>query len=263
VRLTAHRLIAGLAALLAAGCSGTAPQLSTGTPTPADATSTAAYASPEDAAKQEPGEGFNPFNDPTAAPAGGREVIANPSVAEVMQTGELPEMAQGRADAPVTIIQYASMTCPHCRQFHKEVYPALKRDYIDTGKVRYILREFPIGKTSGNATIALRCAPATKYFELYGKYMEQQAAWVSQEVRLDPIFTVAEQVGLKRAEFDACLKNASLIAALKQIKDRGRTLGIIGTPNYFVNGKLVKTALSLADIRSVVETGQLAANAAR
>ena len=81
-----------------------------------------------------------------------------------MQPGELPEMALGRTDAPVTIVQYASMTCPYCRQFQRETFPVLKREYIDTGKVRYVLREFPIGKQSGLATIALRCAPPRQVF---------------------------------------------------------------------------------------------------
>ena len=91
--------------------------------------------------------------------------MENPSVAEIMKPGELPEMALGRKDAPVTIVQYASMTCPYCRQFQVDTFPVLKREYIDTGKVRYVLRaEFPIGKQSGLATIALRCAPADKYF---------------------------------------------------------------------------------------------------
>jgi protein-disulfide isomerase len=119
--------------------------------------------------------------------------------------------------------------------------------------VRYILREFPIGKASGNATIALRCAPADKYFQLYGKYMEQQSSWVSQEVRLDAIFAVAQQVGMTRPQFDACLQNQGMINALKWVKERGRKLGIIGTPNFFVNGKLVKGTLTLADIRAAVD----------
>ena len=166
--------------------------------------------------------------------------------------GPLPEMAQGRADAPVTIVQYASLTCPHCRHFHETTYPQLKREFIDTGKVRYILREFPIGKQSGNATIALRCAPPAKYFELYGKFMTQQSAWVSQEVRLEPIFAIAKQVGMTHPQFDACLQNQAMIENLKTIKDRGRTLGIIGTPNFFAQGKLIKSELTIEDIRALV-----------
>lgn len=196
---------------------------------------------------------FNPFADQTPVSVGGREVIQNPTIADVMQAGPLPERTLGRPDAPVTIVQYASMTCPYCRKFDAETFPVLKREYIDTGKVHFILREFPIGHQSGAATIALRCAPADKHFALYSKLMQQQAAWVSQEVRLDPIFKVAQQVGMSRAEFDACQQDKALSAALAAIKDRGRKLGVIGTPNFFVNGKLVKTVIGINEIRAMVD----------
>ncbi|MGL4398089.1 MAG: thioredoxin domain-containing protein [Hyphomicrobium sp.] len=195
----------------------------------------------------------NPFGDPADRPGGGREVIQSPTLADIMAPSPLPEMAWGSPTAPVTIVQYASLTCQHCRGFHLTTFPELKRTYIDTGKVRYILREFPIGRTSGMATIALRCAAPDKYLTLYGKFMEQQTAWVSQEVRLDPIFAVAEQVGMKRTEFDACRENQGMIENLKWVKDRGRKLGIVGTPNYFVGDQLIKKELTMADIRALVE----------
>jgi protein-disulfide isomerase len=195
----------------------------------------------------------DPFGDSGVQPLGGREVIANPSIAEVMKAGPLAEMALGRENAPVTIVQYASMTCPYCRKFQAEVFPVLKREYIDTGKVRYILREFPIGFQSGAATLALRCAPPEKYFALYDKLMAQQGSWVSQEVRTEPIFKVAAQVGMTRAQFDACRQNQGMIAALNSIKERGRTLGVIGTPNFFINGKLIKTTLDIAQLRAIID----------
>ena len=244
-----------LAAVLAA-CSGTSPQIGSGQTPPSGVSADqpangAAFADAASTTKQAEGS-FNPFADPTATPAGGREVIKDPAIADIMSPGPLPEMAQGRPDAPVTIVQYASLTCPHCRHFHETTYPQLKREFIDTGKIRYILREFPIGKTSGNATIALRCAAPDKYFDLYGKFMTQQAAWVSMEVRLDPIFAVAKQVGMTRAQFDGCLQNEAMIENLKQIKERGRKLGIIGTPNFFANGRLIKSELTIEDIRGLV-----------
>jgi protein-disulfide isomerase len=197
---------------------------------------------------------FNPFADATTRPPGGREVIVNPTIAEIMQpASELPEIAIGREDAPVTIIKYESLTCPHCRQFQLETFPVLKREYIDTGKVRFILREFPIGMQSGAATIAMRCAPPAKHFVLYEKFMTQQSAWVSQEVRRDPIFKIASQVGMTREQFDSCFANQAMIAALNANKERGRTLGIIGTPNFFVQGKLIKSTLDMNKIRALID----------
>jgi protein-disulfide isomerase len=196
---------------------------------------------------------FNPFNDPHMTAPGGREIIDNPTVADVMKPGPLPEMSFGRPDAPVTIIKYMSLTCPYCRRFQLETFPVLKREYIDKGHVRFIFREFPIGKQSGQATIALRCAGPGRYLSLYEKFMAQQASWVSQEVRLDPIFKVAAQVGMTRAQFDACYKDQAMIEGLRAVKERGRKLGVIGTPNFFINGKLVKKVLDINDVRAIVD----------
>jgi protein-disulfide isomerase len=245
-------VIAGLA-----GCAGEGPTLGNlagGEPTTAALQAGATTDAP----------GHNPFDErPATATSGRREVIENPSIADIMKTGELPEMALGRGDAPVTVIKYASMTCPYCRQFQRETFPLLKREYIDTGKVRFIIREFPIGQQSGLATIALRCAPPDKYFVLYDKLMAQQPSWVSQEMRPEPIFKVAQQVGMTRAQFDSCRQNRGMIAALSWVKERGRTLGVIGTPNFFVNGKLVKTVVGMKELREMVDpilAGRVAAS---
>jgi protein-disulfide isomerase len=237
---------AALSLLALAGCSGELPTL-------AGAQSPSADAAPQGQATPDTPQ-FNPFfESASSSSVGRREVMANPSMEEIMKTGELPEMALGRPDAPVTIVQYASMSCPHCRQFQAETFPLLKKEFIDTGKVRYVLRaEFPIGKQAGLATVALRCAPPEKYFILYEKFMAQQGSWVSQEVRAEPIFKVAAQVGMTRARFDSCRENRGMIAALNGIKERGRTLGIIGTPNFFVQGKLVRSRIGIKEIRDMV-----------
>ena len=196
---------------------------------------------------------FDPFSDSPVTSVPMRQVIENPTLAEVMLPGPLPEFSIGSQDAPVTVIKYASLTCPFCRLFQAEVFPVLKRDYIDRGKVRFIIREFPIGKTSGMATIALRCAPMDRYLELYGRYLSTQAQWVSQEVRIEPILKIAQGVGLTAAQFDSCRQNQGMIGALNQVKDRGRELGVIGTPNFFINGRLVKKTLDLAELRAIID----------
>ena len=115
-----------------------------------------------------------------------------PPQAELMAPGPLGERALGKPDAPITVIEYVSLTCPHCANFHRSVFPQVKKAFIDTGKVRFIVREFPIGRTSGNAAIANRCAPEDKYFFLLGQFLTRQPEWVSQDVRPDAIYAVAK-----------------------------------------------------------------------
>jgi protein-disulfide isomerase len=208
---------------------------------------------PDVSSQPKPVETFDPFRDVTHGSAGGREVIADPSLEEVLKPGPLPELAVGRADAPVVVVKYMSLTCPFCRQFQLSSYPEIKRRYIDTGKVRFIFREFPIGMQSGQATIALRCAKTERYVELYERFMAGQAQWVSQDVRLEPIARLAAQSGVTRAAFDACRQDATLVEALKAVKDRGRALGIVGTPNFFVNRRLVKTVLDAKVLSELIE----------
>ena len=243
--LRSARTIALLATLAVAGCGGDASTLlATDTAVSSDGTAT-------QASLDRPG--FDPFNERTETDRTMRQVIEKPTRAEVHQPGPLPEFSIGRADAPVTIIKYMSLTCPYCRRFQAETYPVLYRDYIATGKVRLVLREFPIGKASGAATVALRCAPMGKYLGLYEKFLAQQSAWVAQEVKTDAIFEVARQVGMTRAEFDECAKNQALIDKLKQVKERGRQLGIIGTPNFFIEDRLVKKVVGMTEIRQMVD----------
>lgn len=261
-RLAASAALAvTLAASILGGCSG--DQLLSIGNSSLETAAAGGTASAYGETKADTGTPANPL-DPSSGGAsnGPREVIANPTAAEIMMTGKLPEMAWGKADAPVTVVKYMSLTCRYCRQFHLEVFPELKKKYIDTGKVRFILREFPIGRTSGNATIALRCAKPEKYLDLYGKFLSQQEKWVSQEVRPDAIFAIAQQSGLKRPEFDACLKDQALIDGLKWVKDRGRTLGVIGTPNFFVAGKLVKRVLTYPDISAMIDAALVGQTAA-
>lgn len=242
----------GVMALIA-GCASESLLVSNPERQGADAHPAGAYGGLGGARTAQATEPFNPFADHTTSTGTGRQVIAQPTIEEVMKTGTLPEMSFGKPDAPVTLIKYASLTCPYCRQFQRDVYPRLKRNYIDTGKVRFIIREFPIGRSSGNATIALRCAAPEKYLELYSRFLEQQSAWVSQEVRLDAIHRVAAEVGLSRAEFDACLANQAMIEGLNWVKNRGRTLGVIGTPNFFVQGRLVKRVLSYDELTAMID----------
>ncbi|MEL7542561.1 MAG: DsbA family protein [Pseudomonadota bacterium] len=182
-----------------------------------------------------------------------RVVIKNPTLAQLKQTGPLEERAMGDPNARVTVIEYGSWTCPHCRAFREKTWPTFKREYIDTGKVHYILREFPIGRSSGNAALITRCAPKGDYFRLYDLYLKNQGSWVSQDVRTDKIYAVAAKAGMSRATFDACLKDEKLIAGITWQKNRGRELGVIGTPTFFINTTHVRSFQSIEDMRRLID----------
>lgn len=183
----------------------------------------------------------------SVAPAG--EV----NTGRLMEEGPLGEWSLGKADAPVTIIEYASMTCPHCRAFHLNTFPKLKSAYIDTGKVRFVIREFPIGHMSGAAAIVIRCAPEPKRLALFGRYFAEQKDWVSQEVRPDALFAVAAKSGMSRSTFDSCLTNQSILEGLTGVKQRGRELGVMGTPTFFINGRKERGEFTFEQMKAFIE----------
>ena len=176
-----------------------------------------------------------------------------PPHAELMAPGPLGERVLGRATAPVTVIEYVSLTCPHCAQFQKDLFPRMKKEFIDTGKVRYILREFPIGRTAGTAAIVNRCAPEDKFFFLLNAFLTRQPEWVSQEVRPDAIFAVAKSSGMSRETFDKCLSNQPIIDGLTDVKQRGRQFGVIGTPTFFINGRKAQGVVTYDQIKAMIE----------
>ncbi len=176
-----------------------------------------------------------------------------PPRAELMAPGPLGERVLGKPNAPVTVIEYVSLTCPHCANFHKTVFPLVKKKYIDTGKVRFIVREFPIGRPSGNAAIANRCAPEDKYFYLLGQFLSRQREWVSQDVRPNAIYAVAKSSGMTRETFDKCLSNQNIIDGLTEVKQRGRKFGVIGTPTFFINGRKAQGVVTFEEIKAMIE----------
>ena len=181
------------------------------------------------------------------------EPIEHPTVADLALVGPLGDRSLGSPNAPVTIIEYASLTCPHCRAFHTTAFDQVKKAYIDTGKVHWILREFPIGHTSGAAWIVNRCAPEKDYFKLYDTFMRNQAEWVSLEVRPDVIAQVASKAGMTRKGFDACWQDPKTDQALRWVKGRARQLGVSGTPTFFIGTTKVRAVPSFADFSEMVE----------
>jgi protein-disulfide isomerase len=159
--------------------------------------------------------------------------------------GPLPDMEVGKADAPVTIIEYSSLSCPHCAAFHKDVFPALKSQYIDTGKVRFVMREFPLNEPALGGAVIARCLEPGRYFAFTSILFAKQEDWAFQKDAFAPLKTLAKQAGMTDAEFDKCINDESLQQKILAIRDEGQKKGVNSTPSFFVNGKPLKGAPTL------------------
>jgi protein-disulfide isomerase len=175
-----------------------------------------------------------------AAPSAGGEV----SMAELMTAGPLGDEVMGSADAPVTIVEYASMTCPHCAHFHQTTYSEMKKKYVDTGKVRFIFREFPLDQLALAGSALARCAGKDKFFPMIEALFAQQSDWVVQKP-IQPLLTIAKQAGFTQQTFDQCLENQQVIKGIEESRNRAANkFGVNSTPTFFINGKIFRGALT-------------------
>jgi protein-disulfide isomerase len=183
---------------------------------------------------------WSPIDTAAAQTSTGGDV----SMTDLLVPGPLGDEIQGQADAPVTIVEYASMTCPHCSHFHETTYPEMKKKYIDTGKVRFIFREFPLDPLAAAAAMLARCAGKDKFFPLIDAFFAQQKDWVVQKP-LQPMFAIAKQAGFTQQSFDECLANQQLLNNLEEQRTRAtQKFNVNSTPTFFINGKTVRGALT-------------------
>jgi protein-disulfide isomerase len=160
----------------------------------------------------------------------------------------LPDIVQGSPMAPVSIIEYASMTCPHCAAFHEKTWPELKRKYIDTGKAKFTLREFPLDPLAVAAFMLGRCAGAEKRDALLDKLFADQKTWAFVEKPAGPLQAEAKAFGLGDAEIDKCLKDETLYNRVVESRERGEGMyHVRSTPTFLVNGRELTGELTIAD----------------
>lgn len=175
---------------------------------------------------------------------------------ELMKPDALPDMALGDEKAPVTMIEYASMTCPHCAHFQETTFPELKKRYIDTGKLRYILRDFPLDSLAGAAFVLARCAGKddnNKYYSLVDTLFRQQRQW-AVEKPLPPLMAIAKQAGFTEETFNACLSNQKAWDAMESVRQRGiKEFKVQSTPTFFINGTKVNGAVSIEEFAKVID----------
>ena len=178
------------------------------------------------------------------------------SATDVAKPVSLPDMALGPADAAVTITEYASMTCPHCAAFNAEVFPKIKSAYIDTGKVRYVFREFPLDIKAAAGSMLSRCianGDAPKYFAVTDMLFRQQSEWVMKNTT-ETLTRIGKQAGLTQPQVESCLKDQSLLDKIAaDQKYASEVLKVDSTPTFFVNGEKIKGETSFEEFEKKIK----------
>jgi protein-disulfide isomerase len=160
-----------------------------------------------------------------------------PDPAELAKPGPDGDVVLGSEKAPVTIIEYASMTCPHCAHFSTTTFPELEKRYIDTGKVRFIFREFPLDPLAAAGFMLARCAGKNKFMPIVEALFAKQPDWMVQKP-IPPLMAIAKQFGFTEQAFDQCLANQQVLDSIQAVRDRAaEKLGVDSTPTFFINGK--------------------------
>ena len=175
------------------------------------------------------------------------------SVVELMAEPPARDLWQGKADAPVTVVEYASLTCGHCAHFHESTWPTLKSKYVETGKVRYVLRDFPLDPVAAAGSMLARCAGDDKRASVVDLLFSNQQKWLVNKP-VDALRDLLKQAGFTQESFDACLKNQELYdAVIKTREAASEKFGINSTPSFFINGKLHRGALTVAELEKILD----------
>jgi protein-disulfide isomerase len=175
------------------------------------------------------------------------------STEALMEPGPLGEMALGDSNAPNVVIEYASMTCSHCAAFHNEVFDEFKTKYIDTGKVYFIFREYPLDALATAAFMLARCGPKERYFPLVDLMFDRQPEWAFTDNPKQALLTFVRQAGFTEETFNACLTNKELQDGVLAVKNRGSNdFGISSTPTFFINGEEHRGGFSIEEFDEIL-----------
>lgn len=185
-----------------------------------------------------------------AALAGGNAARAQTKLPDA---GPLGDVWLGSADAKVSIVEYASLTCSHCATFHAATWPELKKKYIDTGKVRFTLREFPLDPLATAGFMLARCNGNEKYIPMTDLLFAQQRNWAFTDKPVDALSSLVKQAGFTQESFEACLKRQDIYDAVTVVKDGGAKAGVDSTPTFFINGQKRSGALTIAEFDKILE----------
>jgi protein-disulfide isomerase len=165
------------------------------------------------------------------------------------------DMTLGDPKAPVKVVEYASLTCPHCAEFHETVFPEFKKKYVDTGKVQYTFKEFltPPAAVAAAGSLLARCAGKDKYFDVVSAVFHSQSEWQTSGPR-ESLLRVAKSAGMTEEQFDKCVGDREALQELNARVDKAAKEGNIQfTPTFVINGKKVKEgAMTLPELDAAI-----------
>lgn len=183
--------------------------------------------------------------------------LAGAAQAEPLSTEEaLKERILGNPEAPLTIIEFASLTCPHCARFHMETLPRLKEEWIDTGKAKLVYRDFPTAPVAlaVYAAMVARCAPEDRYFKFLDVFYKQQKSWTGNPDPIKALSQLARLGGMNEADFKACTENEALFTGIRETALDGQMeYEIKSTPSFVIGGKIVRGGMSYDDLNDILE----------
>lgn len=177
-------------------------------------------------------------DQPTIPQTGTGATAATAAGGELMVPGPLGEIALGDPKAPNVVIEYASMTCPHCQNFSENIYPDFKTKYIDTGKVYFLFREYPLDPLATAGAMLARCVPTDRAMPLIDLLFAQQSNWARASDPKTALFDLVKQAGFTQESFNACLTNQQILDGVNWVKNRADSqFDVKSTPTFFINGE--------------------------
>ncbi|MEG9861155.1 MAG: DsbA family protein [Parvularculales bacterium] len=199
---------------------------------------------------------FSPSISLQNSPSSGNGIaqVISTSTSPLETPGPLGDAVLGADDAPVTMVEYASLTCPHCGEFHMRTLPLIKEKYIDTGKVRLVFREYPFDPLATAGFIVALCAGEERYFGFIDLLFSQQNEWMNSVQPMASLESLARQGGFNAEEFRACLKDETLLSHVRDVQGRGqRELEVRSTPTFFINGEKVQGNRPYKELEAIIE----------